>query len=106
MAAKPEVLLSSGHNVVLVLDYGSQYTQLIARRVREIGLLSILLPGDDNMVSRGGARAPHRAPTGPPGCCGKAPDRANSAACSAAPYPAPRGPSSAPAGPTPARAIA
>jgi hypothetical protein len=50
-AAKPEVLLSAGHNVVLVLDYGSQYTQLIARRVREIGLLSILLPGDVNMVS-------------------------------------------------------
>ncbi len=58
-AAKPEVLLSAGHNVVLVLDYGSQYTQLIARRVREIGLLSILLPGDVNMVSP----PRHRAPT-------------------------------------------
>jgi GMP synthase (glutamine-hydrolysing) len=50
-AAKAEVLLSAGHNVVLVLDYGSQYTQLIARRVREIGLLSILLPGDVTLVS-------------------------------------------------------
>jgi hypothetical protein len=48
---KAEVLLSAGHNVVLVLDYGSQYTQLIARRVREIGLLSILLPGDVTLVS-------------------------------------------------------
>lgn len=40
----------SGHSVVLVLDYGSQYTQLIARRIREIGMLSILLPGDASMV--------------------------------------------------------
>ena len=43
------------HSVCLVLDYGSQYTQLIARRVRENGVLSVLLPGDVTMVS--GARA-------------------------------------------------
>ena len=35
---------------VLVLDYGSQYTQLIARRIREIGLFSVLFPGDASMV--------------------------------------------------------
>lgn len=39
------------HSVVLVLDYGSQYTQLIARRIRDIGMFSVLLPGDVNMVS-------------------------------------------------------
>jgi len=31
---------------VLVLDYGSQYTQLITRRVREICVYSVLVPGD------------------------------------------------------------
>ncbi|HEV7455096.1 MAG TPA: glutamine-hydrolyzing GMP synthase [Candidatus Saccharimonadales bacterium] len=29
---------------LLILDYGSQYTQLIARRVRELGVHSIILP--------------------------------------------------------------
>lgn len=40
----------SGHSSVLILDYGSQYTQLIARRIRDYGVLSILLPGDVTMV--------------------------------------------------------
>jgi len=31
---------------VLIIDYGSQYTQLIARRVREQGVYSLILPGD------------------------------------------------------------
>lgn len=31
---------------VLILDFGSQYTQLIVRRIREIGVFSTLLPGD------------------------------------------------------------
>lgn len=39
------------HAVALVLDYGSQYTQLIARRIRENGVLSMLLPGDVTLVS-------------------------------------------------------
>jgi hypothetical protein len=39
------------HSVCLVLDYGSQYTQLIARRIRENGVLSMLLPGDASLVS-------------------------------------------------------
>ncbi len=35
----------SAHATVLILDYGSQYTQLIARRVRELGVFSRILPG-------------------------------------------------------------
>uniref|UniRef100_A0A7R9TQX8 GMP synthase [glutamine-hydrolyzing] n=1 Tax=Prasinoderma coloniale TaxID=156133 RepID=A0A7R9TQX8_9VIRI len=31
---------------VVILDYGSQYTQLIARKVRELGVYAVLLPGD------------------------------------------------------------
>lgn len=31
---------------ILILDYGSQYTQLIGRRVRELGVYSDILPGD------------------------------------------------------------
>ncbi len=32
------------HNKVLILDFGSQYTQLIARRVRELNIFSEILP--------------------------------------------------------------
>ena len=35
---------------VLILDYGSQYTQLICRRVRELGVYSVMLPGDITQV--------------------------------------------------------
>ena len=37
---------ATGPDTVVVLDYGSQYTQLITRRVRERGVYSVLLPGD------------------------------------------------------------
>jgi GMP synthase (glutamine-hydrolysing) len=36
------------HHKILILDFGSQYTQLIARRVREIGIYCELLPYDIN----------------------------------------------------------
>lgn len=49
--ARVENGLHEAHSVCLVLDYGSQYTQLIARRVREIGVYSMLLPGDVPLVS-------------------------------------------------------
>ncbi len=32
-------------NKILILDYGSQFTQLIARRIRELGFYSYVLPG-------------------------------------------------------------
>ena len=34
------------HHKFLILDFGSQYTQLIARRVREIGVYCVLVPYD------------------------------------------------------------
>ena len=37
------------HNTVIIIDYGSQYTQLIARRVRELGIYSYILPGDASL---------------------------------------------------------
>ena len=32
------------HETLVILDYGSQYTQLIGRRVRELGVYSVILP--------------------------------------------------------------
>ena len=35
-------------NTIIILDYGSQYTQLIARKIRELEVHSIILPYDYN----------------------------------------------------------
>lgn len=37
---------ASHHETLVILDYGSQYTQLIARKTRELGVYSLILPHD------------------------------------------------------------
>lgn len=52
-------MLEARQGGIVVLDYGSQYTQLIARRVREAGVYAALLPWDIDA-----SRALELVPTG------------------------------------------
>jgi GMP synthase (glutamine-hydrolysing) len=40
------MISQEAHEVILILDFGSQYTQLIARCIRETGVFSLIVPFD------------------------------------------------------------
>lgn len=46
----PITTSSNSKSPILILDFGSQYTQLIARRVREANVYSIILPHDTSIA--------------------------------------------------------
>lgn len=48
-------------DTILILDYGSQYTQLIGRRVRELGVYAEILPGNTDVGAKTMASAHDRA---------------------------------------------
>lgn len=57
-ASAPQISPDSGHDHILILDFGSQVTQLIARRVRESGVYCEIWPFNQASEDRVKAFAP------------------------------------------------
>ena len=55
------------HEIILILDFGSQYTQLIARRLRELGVKTVMERGDLEFELIAELRPIARGPLGRPG---------------------------------------
>jgi GMP synthase (glutamine-hydrolysing) len=55
-ASSLPISAGAGENLVLILDFGSQYTHLITRRVRQLGVLSLCVSGTTPLSSLAGLR--------------------------------------------------